>query len=455
MGIKVLDEPTIKLKELELDNRDQPNGYLTTQISKAAPYITYSGELNISFDDLIFMKLYNDKFLPRIEIIYNDTTSRSIDELFPLDNEIVSVLIKSESEDFWPVRMDFKILSFNPMKLTEGGIRYKIIGVLDINYLYYRLFWSMNGTSFDVLRKLAKNANMGFASNINNTKDKMTWINPSDQILEFIKKITINSFKSKSTFLFSYIDFYYNLNFIDIEEQLEEDISDQTTTLNEDQIQLEDSSNKKPEKIPLKLSNHPDYLQTNMYISQFNLDNSSTLVNLKNGYKIENNYYNMSKVKYQAQIIDTISTIGDGTQIIMKDQPGVNNQLTEFTLNTKYMGKIDTDNCHENYLYVETQNNLNLDFLQKIKMLVTLEQPNWSLYRFQKINVELYNLKRVDANENTPIDNSNKIIEKLSGEWLITAINYTYDNGGNKNNGTRQNITLIKRELTASYKKRK
>lgn len=455
MAIKVLNEPTIKLKELELNSQNQPDEYLTMQTSKAMPYITYSGELNISFDDLISMTLYNDKFLPRIEIIYNDTSNRSIDELFPLDNEIVSILIKSESEDFWPIRMDFKILSFNPMKLVEGGIRYKIIGVLDVNYLYYRLFWSKNGTSFNILRNLAKNANLGFASNINNTKDEMTWINPSEKILDFIKKVTMNSYRSKDTFLFSYIDFYYNLNFIDIETQLQEDIRDQTTTLNTDQLRLEDSSNVKPEKIHLKLTNHPDYIQTNMYISQFNLDNSSTLVNLKNGYKVENNYYDISKIKYQSQIIDTISTTGDGTQIIMKDQPGVNNQLTEFTLNNQYMGKIDTDNCHENYLYVETQNNFNLDFLQKIKILVTLEQPNWGLYRFQKVNVELYKLKEIDANENAPTDNSNKIIEKLSGEWLITAINYTYDNGGNKNNGIRQNITLIKRELTASYKKRK
>jgi hypothetical protein len=454
MSIKVLDEPKIELKELELDTEKQPDEYQVMQTSKSAPYITYSGELNISFDDLISMKLFNDKFLPTIEIVYNDTTNRSIDELFPLDNEIVSVLIKSSSEDYWPIRMDFKVLSFNPMKLVEGGIRYKIIGALDINYLYYRNFYSKKGTSWEVLRELSKNGRLGFATNIKNSKDKMTWINPAEQMIDFIKKITKNSYKSSDTFLFTYIDFYYNLNYIDIETQLQDRLKNKKVTLNIDQLRLDDTSNKTPEKVSLKLTNHPDYIQTNMFISQFNLDNSSTLVNLKNGYSTISHYYDISENKYIAKPVDTISTIGDGTQIVMKDQPGVNNKLTEFAISTEYYGKVDRDNCHENYLLVECQNKINLDFLQKIKMLVTLEQPNWALYRFQKILVELYKLQEVDADENAPIDNSNKINQKLSGEWLITAISYTYDNDGDEKNGIRQNITLIKRELTASYKKR-
>lgn len=38
----------------------------------------------------------------------------------------------------------------------------------------------------------------------------------------------------------------------------------------------------------------------------------------------------------------------------------------------------------------------------------------------------------------------NKIIHKLSGEWLITGINFIFD----RNSGNYQEVTLIKRELT-------
>ena len=63
-----------------------------------------------------------------------------------------------------------------------------------------------------------------------------------------------------------------------------------------------------------------------------------------------------------------------------------------------------------------------------------MQKPNYGLYRFQKVLVELYNLTKLDDADNT-VDSenltygnqwNNKIIHKLSGEWLITAINYTF-----------------------------
>ena len=115
-------------------------------------------------------------------------------------------------------------------------------------------------------------------------------------------------------------------------------------------------------------------------------------------------------------------------------------------------GKFDEDNVHKNYLYAEYSNIQNLVFLQKLKMTIQLNKPNFNLYRFQKVNVELFNLGKPDTTETKPDDPSkdnyeNKIINKLSGEWLITSINYTFSN----KEGNTQEVTLIKRELTKKY----
>jgi hypothetical protein len=459
--IEVKREAAINLKEIEVDSTGQPEGYYSKEMSKGVPFITYTkSQVNIDFNDLIYLKLHNDEFLPWIELKFKDSTNKSFDELFPGDNEIISLFIKSQTEDYWPIRMDFKIITFNPIndviqqtntktKKNKKSNRttYNVVGVLDIDYLYYRLFLSNNDTSYNTLDKLAKNSNLGFCSNMSNTNDNMTWINPANSIMKHIKEITKNSYKSNDSFLFSYIDFYYNLNFIDIETELGKNISDDEITLNEVETYIDKYYNK-TRKVRPKLTNHPDYISIpELYIEKYNIDNSTTKINIERGYKSKTHYYNFTKNKYIFKDIDSISTPGNDDQIVLK----TSDEISNFAINSEYLGKLDEDNQHENFFVANIQNDINLEFLQKMKMVVLLRVPNWGLYRFQKINVELYKLSEIDMDENAPPDNSNKLNKKLSGEWLITSINYTYSKG----KGTTQSITLVKRELSSGYEKRK
>ena len=76
-----------------------------------------------------------------------------------------------------------------------------------------------------------------------------------------------------------------------------------------------------------------------------------------------------------------------------------------------------------------------------------------SIYRFQHIELIIYELG-VISNESLIGDeektDSYRINEKLSGDWLITGINYLYLNGA-----VSQEITLVKRELNIEYDKEK
>jgi len=262
-----------------------------------------------------------------------------------------------------------------------------------------------------------------------------------------MKELTKKSYKDDSSFMWSYIDFYYNLCFIDIEGQLAEDISNQQQALN-----YGDYVKGKEEITPLKLTNHPDFNTTNMYIDKYNIINETTKINLKLGYKHYVRWYDKTDTTFNTIILDTISTEGaEGNQIIMKGQPNKDYELINTIANGEYMGKLDEDNVHKNFIYSQKQNSNNLDFLQKIRMNITLSNPNFNLVRFQKVKVELYEMSDIfkESKSTGNIYDKDKINQRLSGEWLVTAINYRFS----IKEGNVQEVTLVKRELTAIYNK--
>jgi hypothetical protein len=113
------------------------------------------------------------------------------------------------------------------------------------------------------------------------------------------------------------------------------------------------------------------------------------------------------------------------------------------------MGFQDQDNVHENFLYSKKQNENNIEFLQKIKMNIVIQNPNMSIYRFQNVELVLYELNKPYEGDDAK-KQSHRINERLSGAWLIVGINYIFE----KNN-FYQEITLVKRELTSEYNKEK
>ena len=98
------------------------------------------------------------------------------------------------------------------------------------------------------------------------------------------------------------------------------------------------------------------------------------------------------------------------------------------------MGKIDTDNVHKNYSYSKIQNEINLKNMEGLSMDIFLPNLNWSIYRFQKV--------RVNIIPKSPSPTKNEVIWKLSGEWLIAGIDYTW-----KNNKMSQEVNILRRSL--------
>jgi hypothetical protein len=463
--IKVIERPTIKLKEINFDLIKEGNK--KTKIEEFSkdigryPYVEI-GDLSVQNDQMILLQLFNDQFLPRISIQFRDTSGQLIDPLFPIDDTILKVFIQSNSDTLMPVRMDFKITDINPIK-SKSGDNYDIIfslsGILDVSFLYGTFYTSYKDTSYNVLKTLSSEAGLGFASNIDNTDDDMIWINPADQYLEFIQNVVKFSYKSQESFMFAYVDFYYNLNYVDIETALSEDIEDQKGMAGNDYYF--DTQNQEEKTEDLILTNHPDRISSNLYIDKYNLLNRSTAINIEIGYLYYLSYYDTDGNTLYKLILDNISTPGkDNNSIIMKGGIGEVTELQKYAAGEDYTGKVDTDNVHKYFLYSLKHNENNLKFLQKVKLKITLNKANFNLYRFQKVKVNFYKTSQLDENDVTiqktepvtqkdvdekagVIADEEKLNQRLSGEWLITSISYTFGKRG----GMEQEVTLVKREL--------
>ena len=216
--LTVIERSTIKLETIEQeynkDAIDKRAEYDADNYGKY-PFIYYRG-MTIEAQNISKLKLYNDKFVPYLEMEFVDPTGRFIDDYFPLDDSIISFFMRSPSEKLLPIRMDFKITSFSAGKKEDSNekITFTIGADLNIDPLYYRNWETYNGTSFDILKTIAKECELGFATNIDNTVDSMKWTNTYETKSDFIKNVTLHSYRSDDAFMWSYIDFYYNLTYL-------------------------------------------------------------------------------------------------------------------------------------------------------------------------------------------------------------------------------------------------
>jgi len=401
------------------------------------------GGLIIDNNYVINMILHNDQFYPYIELLFRDPTGFIGNKLHPDDNTVLTFYKKSESSLTMPIHMDFAISDFRIVKENKNNSDkiYNMIAILKIeNDITENIAYK--GTSFGVLQQLSKKMDLGFASNIDNTVDEMTWINPGFYISKFITRITNSSYNGNSSFMLSFIDLYYNLNYIDIEKQLSVD------TFAQKNVWGDKKFTNKEYVSDLLLTNHPNMKGSNMFIDNYIIDNNSRRVNLDIGYNSNIYYYNKS----------TNSTINSDLQTITNpnEDPykmSLKSLNPESNIKKYYMGKLDEDNVHSNFLYTKKQNENNISFLEKIKMNIILTNSNTSIYRLQHVELIIYELEYVSndtvVGEEEKTD-SYRINEKLSGDWLITGINYIYIKGA-----ISQEITLVKRELNIEYDKKK
>lgn len=458
--IEQIIKPTISVKEIILAPYNEKNlkqdvkdyweemyGVKIADIGKE-PLIWYNG-VYIPPNQIDSFILSSNKFIPTIEINFKDSTSELINIGFAQDNTIISLYLDSKTKDngqnsiLKPIRMDFKIMDYN---YDESNRIFNVTGIVDIDNLYLQKTKSYpNQTSLNVLKEVAKDCGLGFSSNIPDTNDKMKWLNMSLENYEFINDVTDYAYLSDNSFFTSFIDFYYNLNFIDIEKQLKEDIKNQKGVLTSSSEGIDEANSQIVDDLYIVSKNHYNTRLNNVYES-YEIMNSSTKISLNNGYKTRIFYYDRTGNWNNNQKAGTfcrfdLETNTDNKGIIMKSNVSDTSETGFFKQNVKnvYVQPLDIDNVHKNYNYAAVLNKLNIEELSKLCIKITMRDANYNFYKYQKIKVFVMN---INMGVETILN------ERLTGNWLITEINFIFD----QKNRLRQELIMVKRELSIGEK---
>lgn len=400
----------------------------------SVPFIWYNG-LQISYNDIRKFTLFHSGILPAINITFLDTYGLFKEDAFPVDDVVITIYISSRSKDLRSIYMDFKVVNF---KDCGEGV-YNIEGICNIPGIYLRKFESVSKkTSHEALQQVAKDIDIGFYSNVQNTDDKMSWINTGNTRMSFILDIVENSYISDRSFLYCYIDFYYNLCYVDMSKEIDRDISNDMMYLTSGYSAFDDVKDNKI--VNLLLTNDKSLSNTSCYFDTYEISNKSTEVSLKKAYMTRSKYYN--NLTKELLVFDMDASTSDGSKsIILKARPG-DDKFFKDNVTSVWLGKQDifsddgSGNVHKNYNYSIVQNRQNLDNITKISCKITLPTPNFNLYIYQKTPL-IFSVKK-----KTPT-HQEQFFKRLSGDWLITNIDYGFDDGK-----IYQIINLVKRELS-------
>ena len=270
----------------------------------------------------------------------------------------------------------------------------------------------------------------------------MIRINPGNTKYEFIQDLIDKSQVGDSNFVQSFIDPFYNFNYIDIETELNQDIKEIKqikTNILENKLltDIKEESN----IIEPILTNEPSMKTTNLYFSGENILNQSTDISLKRGYLRNIYFYDIDGNQtekagsFKKYTLDTITTEGNNSKtILLKDSPNETFFYNK-NINNIQMDRIDTSNVFPDYLQAKCQNEENIQDLQKIIIRIILPICNFNIRRYEKIKL-LY------TNQNVGIKSNQKNL-KLNGEQLVIGVSYNQSV-----NSLYQTVDLVKRELT-------
>ena len=404
-NILTVIEPEIMLDPLEMpdaESGESDNGVLKEAPSKFTggmlPIIRIN-EYEVQADRLNSFNLDLTGFIPKMRVSFQDVDTTFMARFYPTDGTVMQLNIRSQGDEttFKPIRIDFTITNCYP--LGGGGNvtadKFVVEGIMLVPNLFNEIVQSFpENTSYDTLLDIAEQLQLGFATNVDETADTMTWICPNDTVDKFIQDVTANAYLDDDHFFKAYIDPYYYLTLVNCNILFnQEGALEASQTFSQNQA---DTMGAEGVENDGQQSDFPNYLSniTQMqggarYLSKYQMVNNSGEIANDNGYKRFAQWYDLGDRAYLSEFVDPITDDNPG-MINMKGRSvgPVGEKIPEGIADTqnryKYLGK-QSDNEHENYMYSIVQNYQNNQEVEKIGMVVELDTINPALLRYTRI----------------------------------------------------------------------
>jgi hypothetical protein len=427
-------QPTIKLPPIKFDATENPDDNNEIGFGLGfTPFFWYNG-VSIPERNIKSLIIYYEGFLPKAKVILTDTTGLlSNEETRPTNDTKFEIFINSGSDVLKSIHMRFKL---EIDKKNPNGSN-TFTGTLDVPEFYRIGYKSYNGTSFKSLMEICKETGLGFNSNIKDTEDSMKWKRNGILLKDFIREVIKHSYISDDSFMMGYIDYYYCLNYVDVEKEWNRDNSNDVGINSQGVSQLQESSTEKDKIVQLFLTNDKGSNSGSFYFEDYKIKNNSTYQSTKKGMGTVSKVYDRIKRQF---LIFKVDSKNEGDDKVFLKGSKMDEEEQDLNFRNSYGGKIDTGNVHANYLYAVDQNKRNLDNLVNLECDMTLPQPNFNIYKFQKVRVVL------TRNQET-LTNEGLYDERLSGDWIVIDIKYIW-NG----RSLKQKLTLARKDMSKTKK---
>jgi hypothetical protein len=422
-------QPTIKLPPIKFDATESNEDNQEIGFGLGfTPFFWYNA-VSIPATDISSLEIYYDDFLPKCKVVLKDTFGLlQSDDTMPTNDTSFEVFLNSGSSILKSIHMRFK-LEIN--QKNKSGT-HTITGTLDVPEFYRIGYKSYNGTSFNSLMNICKEVGLGYNSNIKDTEDSMSWKRNGVLLKDFIKDIIRHSYISDDSFMVGYIDYYYCFNYVDVEKEWNRDISEDVGISSQGVTQLSKNQKESDKVERLILTNDKSLNSSAFFFEEYIVKNNSTYQSTKKGLATVSKVYDRITKQF---LIFKIDSKNEGDDKVILKGSKMDEEEQDLNFRNNFAGKIDTTNAHKNYLYSVDQNKRNLENLVNIQIDMSLPQPNFNLYKFQKVQVNITDQKQTITDD--------KILdERLSGGWIIIDIRYVFKRGSLK-----QKLTLVRKDL--------
>lgn len=483
-NILTVIEPAIELDPMEIldiesgtENSDDTTiKEKPSKFSQVVPDIRING-YDVQMDRLNLFSLKNDAFYPTIKIQFADVDGFFTSRFYPKDGDLIQVNIRSQGDEttFKPIRIDFTIVDCKPVG-GGGGVsasEYLVLGRMYVPNLFTEnVEYEEEVTSWDALLNIAERLQLGYASNVEETADVMTWTNPNDTTETWIQDIVANSYLSDETFFTSYIDPYYYLTMVDVNRLFSQEgaiEASQTFSQNAGDTMGAEGAEGQEDEFPNYLSNMIQMQGGARYISKHELVNKSGEISKANGYKRYTQYWDLEAKEWVSEFVDPLTNDTPGMiaatkgRIIDGEVEGPRNDQVKY----KYLGT-QGDNVHPEFQYATVQNYQNNSEINKMGMVIELDTVNPALVRYSRIYVQILEYaspikntllapsnddiegdeapqtRSGDPDENDQSSENGIVNEYLTGFYVITGVEWILTKPG----PVRMRLKLKRREFT-------
>lgn len=463
---------SIRLDELVVPNRTGDENQNTPAFSDTdekswgayRPVVFINGYYADKY--LEYFELSQTDFLPILRFSFSMDDPMFISVNYPKDGDIVSVYLRSREEVYKPIRMDFNILKVSASQSNNPdgkGIRFNILAETRIPGLYSEVSKAFRSkTSYDALFDVSQELGLGFSSNDSGLNDSMTWICPNFSYYNFIGEVTERAYKDDQSFYKAWIDPYYNLTFVNLNNQLTADDYVQnvkvirgvsTDNANDTFIQGTDLA---MQEMPVVFTNQIGSGDLPFYILNYSMISQSGNSNNEYGYVQEVQFYDENIVtdnpveKYVNYTVESVTSENVGENQVLQKGRAIEEEY-KIEVRKHWHGSLN-GGVHENFIQALVQNEFNNADLMKFTLRIETAQYYGGIYRGQAVPVLIYVNDQGKRKENTGVSNdqkpesdTNPVLDRfLSGNYVVSGIEIRYE----ELRGLYQVFYLNKREWT-------